>query len=242
MNQSPFSQVWLVGLITTVMLFAVHDSAAAPYQVVKPTDDEREELLGYYRLRPSEQLPALRRLPRAKQLRWIQLMRKYDPSLSWADQHGDHGTEFVQLLALNDSDTAQWLVRQYEEKEFVPVDVFRTLGEWHTGEGIAFVARRTISDEPFVPDGWSRPTSFQAANWWADQMLPNFANLPSSVRDWARNAERNRLNAYHKIMLTGGETAKASAIASDYVNYRGREVARLWWQANEKAILAACRT
>ncbi len=69
-------------------------------------------------------------------------------------------------------------------------------------------------------------------------MLPNVVALPWPVRDWAGKLNAAHSSAYRKLQVAGGETHEASKNAGVFVAQRRREIAQLWWQANEKAILA----
>jgi hypothetical protein len=210
---------------------------AAPYEKAERTGDELQEFLLWSHLKSSGQLPALRQLSRPKQLRWIQQERSYDPSLSYRKQDGGRGPEFRTLLALNDTETARWLIGQYSLPENHGAEILQTLAEWHTAEGIAFMAARTLSEEPFVM-GMDNPESFRASMFLLDRMLPNAGDLPMPVRNWAGKLAKALLSSGQELLMAGGETSDASRRASFFLAERRREIAQRWWRANEKAVLA----
>jgi hypothetical protein len=118
--------------------------------------------------------------------------------------------------------------------------LLKPFAQWHTPEGIAFVATKTFSDEPYRVQGQDllgEPFSFSAADILLGKMLPNVVALPRAVREWAATCGRASVDAYRVIVRGGVESKASHAAGSDYVIYRKREIAQLWWKANEKAIL-----
>lgn len=210
---------------------------AAPYQLAQPTETEAEELVIFRRLSPFTQLSALRRLARPKQLRWIQLIREYDPAMPWTAQAWNYEPQVKCLLALNDVETARWLARQYEQNGAYYA-LLELLSEWHTPEGLAFVAKQALSDEPYGERGTTHPISFDASHILLSKMVPEIVDIPVAVRDWARKLEGEYLAAGKRIQIQGGDTKEASKQATDYVEHRRRQIAQVWWRANEKALLA----
>jgi hypothetical protein len=229
------SWLCLVGLL--LLLGQVPECISDPYRRAQPTENEREELLVFHRLSPEQRLPALRALSPEKQARWITLLRDYDPASPWYTQ-SDRRELFRQLLALNDRETAQWMIRDYTKLESGNYDLLHALSEWHVPDGIAFIASQALSNEPYIQQGSDGPISFSAATILLEKMLPNVEALPFPVRQWARNSGPSRMGAAKEIWRAGGDSTESHKLASNYVNYREREIAQLWWRANEKAILA----
>jgi hypothetical protein len=219
---------------------AAPKSVSTPYQPAQPTETEQEELVVFHKLRESEKLPALRRLSRQKQLRWIQLLRSYDPDFPWFTQGGSGNRDFQQLLALNDRETAEWMIADFKKAQYPNYNILLPLSEWHTPNGIAFMARETLSNEPWEPQQRTgeggEPISMVAADILLRVMLPAVVDLPRRVREWAFGCEQARIDAQRS--LRPGESPEARRQAAQYLTRRKREIAQLWWKANEKAILA----
>jgi hypothetical protein len=112
--------------------------------------------------------------------------------------------------------------------------------EWHTPEGIAFMAGQTLSDERWgEPKGGGMPVSMEAAELLLDNMLPAIVSLPRPVRDWARERSGRAGIAYGvlKHMSEASGSREPGREGAEYVNLRTREIAKLWWRANERAIM-----
>jgi hypothetical protein len=231
---------WSPLLSVVLLLIALSPVKAAPYRPMVPSETELQELLLLRHLPREGQLPALRALSRPKQLRWIQMIRKYDPALDYRANRGTHDREWQELLALNDTETAQWLIDQFPPTKSTPVGYLQVMAEWHTPQGIAVLAQRTFSDEPYEVRGsdmlWE-PDSFAAAGVLLERMLPNMTALPMPVRNWAGKMHKALSTAFRGLWDAGGDTHEVSKLADHTLYPRTREIAQLWWRANEKAIM-----
>jgi hypothetical protein len=168
------------------------------------------------------------------------MIRKYDPALDYPSNRGTHDREWQELLALNDTETAQWLIDQFPPTKSTPVGYLQVMAEWHTPQGIAVIARRAFSDEPYEVRGsdmlWE-PSSFAASGVLFDRMLPNMVALSGSVRDWARKLEKAHIAADRNLVTSGGNTHEVATKVNPIMQRRKREIAQRWWRANEKAVL-----
>jgi hypothetical protein len=204
-------------------------ASAVPYEPVRPSAELAEEMQQLRGIGFNEQVALLRRLSPEKKARYADVLRNFDPALSYF--HPNQRREHIpKLLALEDPLTTSYISAEVQMVQH-PV-LIEDLARWRAPGAVIVWAGLSMSDEAYHHDA----PSFIAADMVLD-LAASLEEFPAEVRQWAAEVRRDAAALLQRRLDEEARNPGQKTSDPPKSAHRLRELVQRWWKANEPALI-----